>query len=406
MHRSIVVAGIFGTVLTIGTAFGAPVLPRAASDTVSLWSMSGQTYLQTMLAPDSIDQQMDADDSQAVTIISAADIVATIKRFDPSVGQKVFSKFIGGETGFSLAIAPLQGQNIKPTEIRAKLQPLVAAYTKPADQSFALTLAAPMVMLASGSGTLVRLTTTDYYYNYGYEDPNVKTGRSYGVSGTRKLLDATDNQYLDALDAYLQPSNPSPSPFYRTMMRILTNSDPSGTITLGASGRHLLTDLMTVYTAELERHEMKGLSLTSSPWEIDLAEVTLLTTYGAASGKVMKSGQLIDGTARNYYATGPTGSGIGNTRADFTKLAIGITNFELQSTEHPALVNQLIALTPMSAAHASSVHGDVFRRVLLFLNRTEYETTASVNAAAIVTAMVTLLKQVRADQADITAYLS
>jgi hypothetical protein len=119
----------------------------------------------------------------------------------------------------------------------------------------------------------------------------------------------------------------------------------------------------------------------------------------------MKGGKLINGPARSYYARGTSGSGIGNTRPDFTKLAIGITNFELQPGGHPALVNALIALTPMSQSHMNATHGDVFRRVLLFLNRTEYENMASTNAAAITTAMVSLLKQVRADQADITAFL-
>jgi len=73
------------------------------------------------------------------------------------------------------------------------------------------------------------------------------------------------------------------------------------------------------------RHVMVNLDPKQYPWEIDLAEVTFLNSYGAPSGMVMQKGALVPAAATAYYAVGTEGSGIGETRADFVKLATRIT---------------------------------------------------------------------------------
>jgi hypothetical protein len=63
-------------------------------------------------------------------------------------------------------------------------------------------------------------------------------------------------------------------------------------------------------------------------------------------------------------------------------------------------------LTPItSTSTASAVKGDVFRRVLVYLNHTEFETKFRSNADKLTTAVVQLLARIRADQADITTYV-
>src|SRR5262249_24005778 len=150
-----------------------------------------------------------------------------------------------------------------------------------------------------------------------------------------------------------------------------------------------------------------NLDVNKHPWEIDVAEVTLLTSYGAASGMVMKNGSLVPGTAVDYYAKGTSGSGIGETRADFMRLAKDITTFENDPQHHPDLVQKIVDLTPIQdPSILTAIDGDVFRRFLVFLNRPEFESNVTSRADALVLSMNALLLQIRADQADITTFVS
>src|SRR5262249_17488983 len=137
--------------------------------------------------------------------------------------------------------------------------------------------------------------------------------------------------------------------FYQALFSFLTKSDGSQIGTLTSDAQVVATDLLAIYTAELDRHIMSNLDVNKHPWEIDVAEVTLLTSYGAASGMVMKNGSLQQGTAAAYYAksTSGSGSGIGETRNDFMKLAEKITMFEKDPQHNPDLINEIIHLTPI-----------------------------------------------------------
>ena len=86
----------------------------------------------------------------------------------------------------------------------------------------------------------------------------------------------------------------------------------------------------------------------------------------------MKGGMLVPGTAVDYFATGATGSGIGDTPKDFVKLARRITAFESDPHGHPELVAAIVKLTPIQdQTTLAQVKADVIRRSLVYLNRPE-----------------------------------
>jgi hypothetical protein len=207
------------------------------------------------------------------------------------------------------------------------------------------------------------------------------------------------------MDACFKQANPEEiSSIYEAILEVLTKSDGSKLSSLSSSAQVMAIDFFTIYTAELVRHVMATLDVEKHPWEIDIAEVTLLTAYGSASGMVMKHGSLVAGTAADYYAQGISGGGIGDTRADFTRLGNLITAYEAE--QHPDLIQTLVNLTPIQdVGILSAVDGDVFRRVLVFLNRTEFQDAVRTHADAINNAMVQLLNQVRLDQSRITQYV-
>lgn len=151
---------------------------------------------------------------------------------------------------------------------------------------------------------------------------------------------------------------------------------------------------------------MVNLAPATHPWEIDLAEVTFLTSYGAASGMVMKNGALVPGTAVAYYGVGTAGSGIGETRTDFVKLATKITTFENQANQHPSLVTAIVNLTPITDPTVlSAVNGDVIRRFLVYLNRPEFQSNVQAHSTDLVNAVVAFLRQINADHSQITQYI-
>lgn len=403
---------LIGTVRSADTnsPTGTVLLPRGPDRTIDLSSFAGQTFLQAMQASGTgIFDKTNADDAAAVTIAGADQIVADVNQFDSGVSQQVFGMFKNGQSDFQTVMSKIQGKSFSPQTIRAGIQPFISsANLKPgANSSIAVDASADMALLASGSGTLVTIDAANYFYNLGYQKPNVKTGRSYGVTSGRSLLDPSDKDYLSEMAAYLKPAaTPDASPFYTAVLKVLTNSDASGYSTLPAAGQVTATDFLTIYTAELDRHVMVNLVPATHPWEIDLAEVTFLTSYGAASGMVMKNGSLVTGTAVAYYGVGTAGSGIGETRKDFVQLATQITTFESGAQGHPALVNAVMNLTPISdSTILSQVKGDVFRRYLVYLNRPEFQSSIQGHSSDFVTAMVALLKQINADNAQITHYI-
>jgi hypothetical protein len=389
---------------------GAVLLPRGPDRTIDLSTLAGQTYLQTMQASGTgIFDKTETDYGEAVTIANADKIAQDVSQFDSKVSGQVFGMFKNGQADFQALMANIQGKSFSPQSIRAGLQPFIShANLKPgANSTIAVDASADMALLASGSGTLVEIDGSNYFYNVGYQKPNVKSGRSYAVASGRALLDPSDRDYLTEMAAFLNPATtPDAGPFYTAILKVLTNCNASDYAILPASGQVVATDFLAIYTAELDRHVMVNLVPATHPWEIDLGEVTFLTSYGAASGMVMKSGALVPGTAVAYFGVGTNGSGIGETRTDFEKLATKITTFESDPHQHPNLVNAILTLTPIQDKKTlAAVKGDVFRRFLVYLNRPEFQSNVQSHATDLVTAMVALLKQISADNTQITQYI-
>jgi hypothetical protein len=403
---------LIGTIRSAGTSApaGTVLLPRGAERTIDLSSFSGQSYLQAMEASSSgIFDKTQADDGASVTIATAEQIVADVNQFDAKVSQQVFGMFENGQADFQSLMSKVQGQSFSPQTIRGGIQHFISSANLKAGASpnIAVDASADMALLASGSGTLVTIDPANYFYNLGYQKPNVKSGRSYAVASGRALLDPSDKDYLTEMAAYLKPvTTPDAGPFYTALLKVLTSSDPSGYRTLSAPAQVTATDFLAIYTAELNRHVMVNLVPSTHPWEIDLAEVTFLTSYGAPSGMVMKNGSLVPGTAVAYYAVGTSGSGIGETRKDFVKLATRITTFESDPQHHPELVKAIVNLTPISDQKIlSQVSGDVLRRYLVYLNRSEFQANVQSHSSDLVNAMVAFLKQINTDNSQITQYI-
>jgi hypothetical protein len=411
-RSALIVFLLIGTIHSFGTSAptGTVLLPRGADRTIDLSSLVGQTYLQAMQASGSgIFDKTEADDSTAVTIAPADQIVAAVNQFDSKVSQQVIGMFKNGQADFQSVMSKIQGKSFSPRAIRGGIQPFISSSNlKPsARPNIAVDASADMALLASGSGTLVTIDPANYFYNVGYQKPNVKSGRSYAVASGRSLLDPSDRDYLTEMAAYLKPAaTPDAGPFYAAILKVLTNCSSSDYATLPVPAQVTATDFLAIYTAELDRHVMVNLVPSTHPWEIDLAEVTFLTSYGAASGMVMKNGALVPGTAVAYYAVGTSGSGIGETRKDFVKLGTKITTFESGAQHHPELVNAIVKLTPISDQKIlSQVKGDVIRRYLVYLNRPEFQSSIQSHTSDFVNAMVAFLKQINADNSQITQYI-
>jgi hypothetical protein len=376
-----------------------PILERAWWQTTDLREHIGQTYLQTFLADVvGIHAEIVADYNRPIVIADADTVVAVLDKFDPKVSKKIFEDYFDGQEAFVSVVEQIAGRRMQTADLRDTLKARVdqAVLARWASQELSET--ADMVLLASGSGTLVRLDDRNYFYNVAFQDPIRYSGRSYRVSHG-DALDPSDAVYLNEIDAYLGPDNTDPSPLYQVMFELLTNSDPRGIADLPSDTQRLIADFMTIYTAELDRNNMAELSPDTWPWQSDLAELTLIAAYGGASGMAMKDGELIRCSTFAYTWT----HGMKD-RSELMRVGSFITEYE--RSKNPQLVYDVIALTPLTDREVvASVGTDLFRRVLIFLNRPETMETAQANAVALTSAMVALLKQVRSDQASITDFI-
>jgi hypothetical protein len=378
------------------------LLPRKASQTIHLSAFTGKTYLQTTLeAADGINAKTAADDAAKVTIATTAQISAALATFDPKVTTDLSSHFTNGQADFLSAAGDIAGESIAPQHLQAVLLSHLVNVKGQVNEANAA--ASDVILLTSGSGTVVLLNDSDYFYNVSYQSPRLSSGRSYGVTAARKLLGPSDADYLKEMGDYLTSANTAEiTKFYTVMFNILTATDSSGVSGLSKAGRTVITDFLAIYTAESMRHNFVNLNVTLDAWEVDIAQVTLLSAYITASGMVMVGGKLVPGETTAYY----DGHSIGTHEADFTKLSKLITSYESAAGHHKAMVTAIDHLTPVTpAAISNAVKGDVFRRALIYLNRTEFASAAQSNAAAVTSALVQLLNQIRTDQSAITAYV-
>jgi hypothetical protein len=373
-------------------------LVRDATRTIDLSHFVGKPYLVTILDPNGIYAATQKDDITPVVIAKPTTITAAVATFDPSLAANLYGEFLGGESDFTAIIGHIQGKSLSPRQIRSTLLPFITHLKSPARANLALDRSYEAALLASSSGVLVQIDANNAFYNVAYQSPIVQSGRSYGVAPGRKLLDQSDRAYLRELDAYLKTAKSTDAvKLDSIILELLAKSTSSGLAALPNSGQVAATDFLTIYTAELIRHNMVNLDMSKDPWEVDLGEVTLLANYCAPAGMVMVNGKLISGST-SVYGT----SAIGEHRKDFTALARQIEAFE-RST-HPNLISAVEKLTPIpDQATANSVSGDVFRRLLVYVNLPGTQMGLQQNATRLVSAMTDLLKHVRIDSSQITS---
>jgi hypothetical protein len=183
--------------------------------------------------------------------------------------------------------------------------------------------------MASGAGTVVDINTKNYYYNYGYasganQEVDVMTGRSFGASPGHRANDASEPFYLRELGRYLT-STDDVAPFYQTMLETVTLSKGDG-----------------------------------------IGQLTFVSAFGTAVGKVMQGGRIVDGGPELYWAEStitPGRSGIGETRTDRRKLQRMITTYERQM--HP----QLVAAVESAVGHSGT---DSFAVTMAALNNSAF----------------------------------
>jgi hypothetical protein len=258
-------------------------------------------------------------------------------------------------------------------------------------------------LVAAGAGVAIRIDEHNYFFNVGYGDgsngsDDLKSGRSYGVGPTGRQSDPSDIAYLTELEQYLQSEPQNAPAFYSAILKAILNSDTSGWAQLSSAGQIVATDFLAIYTAELDRHLMVDLKPTAHPWEIDLAAATFDAAYVAASGKMVKDGQLTEGSVKDFWAPGKQGSGIGETRTDRKALQKILAKFESSQQAGAATIREVQEIT-------GSNNADVIQGMLEYVNSPEQANHSALNvrnAAALEKAMLDYLNEITADAQQIT----
>jgi len=400
--RAVVLAGGFWLASTLVT-FGEAALDREFGQRIDLREHIGKTFLETLQTPIvGIDAEMDATVFRPIVMLPATDILDFAEiHFDKRVMDRLYWFYADGRLGVEQAIDTFSGQTITPAEFRETLRPVATALADGADKAGRATGATgALSLLVSGAGTLVIMDDHNHYYNVGYQDPDVTTGRSFAASNGRKLLDATHREYLRELNRALALSDESATGFYRVLLEILTATDTRGLSALPGQAQIAMVDFLSVYNAEQSRHEMVDLAL-SSPWGIDFAQVTLLGSFTLHAEMAMVGTEFVPGDIESYIK-----GSIGNSKPQFTRLSRLITTYAAQPSKRSQLVDRLHELTPVQdVALARELRGDIFRRVLFFLNREETQALAARNGPEITEAMLELLKFVDDEVSEIANHV-
>jgi len=232
------------------------------------------------------------------------------------------------------------------------------------------------------------------------------SGRSFATSPEHGAADATDPEYLRDLQKYLEQTNDQ-RPFYKAMMLTLANSDASTWRTLSPLGQSVLSDFLTVYTAEAVRHLMVYLQDGMHPWKIDLAAVTFVSTISQEIGKVVVEGALENGDLGRWFAPsprnvpgGPQRSGIGITRRDRKILQRAIHNYEISTPEGRKVIEGIQAI--IGTDHNN---GDVIQGVFEFLSRKQTPERMGPKGAVLADLMADLAHLSRKDANKIAALI-
>lgn len=374
--------------------FGTPAGdPLDIDHVVDLAKYDGQPFLAAMLEDKTgIKAQLDADYKTTYKVPSWTTVRKGVQNFDTKVVRKIGGAF-STSTGMHDFAISLKGKSFTPA---SAVSVSLKGTPKPTD----VYTVAEVLAMSAGAGVLVQIDEHNYYYNYGYKSgalaDDVMSGRSFGASPGHRANDASDTFYLTELGKLLTNTE-AHTDFFKVMFDVLTQSRLDDYSKMSDLAQTVETDFLAVYTAESDRHIMS--KLVEHPWENDLAEVTMVSLWGTAVGKVMKAGKIVDGTPKDWWAKSEVSnrSGIGMTRTDRRALQRLITAYE--RTAHPELVKAIEDITGHST--------DMFRVTLEYLNNPKFLTDRAalkaIPGADLTKAMADFLAQVRTDAKDMLA---
>ncbi len=423
------------------SAMAAPPPPIKMTHTVELQAFSGKaTFLEAMLEKNTgLVAHMDASYTDSYKIPSWKAVNDAIKHFDTKVPRKALKPLTPStkeekDRNKAAQIAKDELKRIV-TELKSEetfspndFSGVVGGKMKRNAKPFDI---ANFVGMAAGAGTLVKIDDDNYYYNYGYEAGNVRSGRSYGASHNHRANDATDIFYLQELAKFLGNAEERDiSLFYETLIKVLTNCDVSGFEKLPLDGQTVATDFVAVYTAESYRHIIEDLNPKKYPWDNDLAEATFVMNYNSTVNKIMKDGELVDVDPKTgrplteeeiteneddteakepeyvwWWKNNPeTGrSGIGKTNRDRRTMTAAVSAFERE--HHADLVD------PIEKIIGESPNGDVYQGLMEYLNNPIFLTSSEgqkeirKSSGPLSKAMAKFLMQTREDAEEITKHI-
>jgi hypothetical protein len=390
---------------------------------IDLAKFKGSTFFEAVSLPGGIKEQLEVDIVRTFAVTDRQSFRTRLTAFDDDVFPKLRRLFKNGDQDVDAMLEPanprgIAGRQVNPESITPSIRNAMNAclcLVKPDELPLSAVKMSPVLSLISGGGVTIRLDESNKYLNIGYKAANkdspqdvidkaVKSGRSFGISRGRKALDVSDVVYLDELEAFYQANDPRD--FYRALMRLLTQSDASGLKILPELGQTVATDFLAVYTAELDRHLMTG--LTQHPFENDLAESTFLSLFIAKAHLLVVDRRVIDKTQENgalvpprphhLFRVGTNGSGLGGrARADRKLFQRRVADAERKL--HPELFERL------AAALGVRPSVDMMDALTAFLNNPANQAKVRANADEIVEATALLMGQIGDDAATIRAEL-
>lgn len=348
--------------LALILAFSASAEARNAlqyRELIDLSDQKGQSFLNLM--KETIKPALDAKAKEGFFVVDGKRVAEQIRKVEKKVADRAI-KSAGSLEKLKSVADQLNRKNEK-----IAFQNLPEALKKIGGVRDVYDLTTFLSLVSEG-GVAVKIDANNISYNVNYgtgERPDdERTGRSFGESNNRLALDASDKHYLSILEEYVRSDKQNIREFYRVILNILFNSDPTGFNKITPAGQAVASDFLAVYIAEQNRHLMSN--LRNHPWDEALLEVTLLAALHSGQEKVMVmyEGQLTDKT--KSQATGCAGrpgrekpasmidywqfsnssdpahcsrSGINITRKDFRALGKQITSF--QRAANPELVSRI-----------------------------------------------------------------
>ncbi len=343
--------------------------PKAimSSHYMELWDYEGLTFLQTMIhEEEGVVQNFDSDFKQEYKFGTWSDIKYAIDNFDDKNRKRVLRSFDYDLKKMQKFTERLirEYKSFSPENISDKIGDLLKKMKIRGDK-YSL---GQFFAIASGAGTLIVIDEDNYFYNIGYQDGEVRSGRSYGATELHNANDASHLMYLRELEKFLKADNDYRQ-FYKAIMDFLTDTDVSvyDDPSFNKYGEAVLTDYITVYTAELRRHLMKDLHPYRAPWGNDMTEATFLSLFNVDSGLMMLGGDLKKASIKNHWALSKTGSGrsgFGINRQDRRELQSKISN---HFRYHEDSLKR-VSIQKIDALIGKNKSGDVYRGVMEFLN--------------------------------------